>query len=88
MRADFSLFAARPKKYKQWKTANTEGNIISYTTVITKFIAYLESPDLSGTLGIIIYFYTLKPGSTIVLPDYSSSTCKLYIIAPLQLMPL
>jgi len=51
-------FAARPKKIqyhrKQWKTANTAGNIISYTTVIS--IAYLALLDLSGTLGIIIDF--------------------------------
>jgi len=41
----------------QYRTA---GNIISYTTVIN--IAYLASPDLSGTLGIIIYFLRRKYG--------------------------
>jgi len=48
-------FAARPKKNiippKTVKTANTAGDIISYTTVIS--IAYLASPGLSDTLGII-----------------------------------
>ena len=58
----FNTFAARPKKYNttenSGKTANTACNIISYTTVIC--IAYLASPDLSGTLGIIIYFLRRK----------------------------
>jgi len=40
------------------KTANTASNVISYITVIS--IAYLASPDLSGTLGIIIYFLRRK----------------------------
>ena len=55
-------FAARPEiiyyHQKQWKTANTAGNIISYTTVIS--IAYLASPDLCSSLGIIIYFLLRK----------------------------
>ena len=40
--------------------ANTAGSIISHTTVIS--IAYLASPDSSGSLGIIrpIYFVRRK----------------------------
>ena len=41
-----------------WVIANTAGSIISHTTVIS--IAYLASPDLSGSLGIIIYFLRQK----------------------------
>jgi len=42
---------------KTVENANTAGNI-SYTTVIS--IAYLALPDLSSSLGIIIYFLHRK----------------------------
>jgi len=38
--------------------ANTTGSIISHTTIIS--IAYLASPDSSGSLGIIIYSFRRK----------------------------
>jgi len=41
-----------------WVIANTEGRIISHTTVI--IIAYLASPDSSGSLGIIAHFLSRK----------------------------
>ena len=41
-----------------WAIANTADSIISHTTTIS--IAYLASPDSSGSLGIIIYFLRRK----------------------------
>jgi len=55
--AGLTLSLPDRKKIIPPKTANTAGNIISYTTVIS--IAYLVSPDLSGTLG-MIYFLRRK----------------------------
>jgi len=63
----FTLTLSLPDKKKYntyiyivsvWVIANTAGSIISHATVIS--IAYLASPDSSGSLGIIIYFLRRK----------------------------
>ena len=55
----YNPFAARPKKYNTTENSGKQPiPQVTYTTVIS--IAYLASPDLSGTLGIIIYFLRRK----------------------------
>jgi len=52
-------FTARPEKNvirsQCMGNANTAGSIISHTTVISRHIAYLASPDSSGSLESILF---------------------------------
>jgi len=68
--------------------SNTASSIISHTTVIS--IAYLASPDSSGSLGIINYFlrwkYSVGKGSEKVKVIYVS--VELRCVVQIQILTL